>query len=194
MTESAPTAPGTPPDAPRPRRPAPAATVAARRRRAAVVLAVLALVVVGIVVAVSGGSPQPAAPAATAAVVPGDALVYLDLSLRRGHPEVAQALAVARRFPDFPVAYAGAVTKLGAIISGGHAVDFGAQISPWLGGDAALALLNSSTSTAGSLVVLSVTDPAKARSFVRSAGATSHGSYRGRALLVYSNGNELAFL
>jgi hypothetical protein len=120
--------------------------------------------------------------------------VYIDVSLHRGHPEVAQALAVARRFPDFPVAYAGAVTRLGAIISGGRSVDFGTQISPWLGGDVALALLNTSTSTAGSLVVLNVTNPAKARSFVRSAGATSHGSYRGRALLAYPNGNELAFL
>lgn len=192
MAQSAQAPPDTPPDVTA--SPAPPARAAVRRRWAAGgVVAVLAVVALVIAVA-GGGAGSGRAPAAAAAVVPADALVYIDVSLHRGQPAVAQALAVARRFPDFPLAYAAGVSKLGAVVGGGRPVDFATQVSPWLGGDAALALLNTTTSTAGSLVVLKVTDAGRARSFLTSVGATAHGSYRGQTLRAYPNGNEAAFV
>ena len=86
------------------------------------------------------------------------------------------------------------ISRLGAILGGGQAVDFSSQIKPWLGDEAALALLNTPTSTAGSLIVLAVKNLARARSFVRSVAGASRGTYRGIALSVYPSGSELAFV
>ena len=127
-------------------------------------------------------------------MVPADALAEVSLALGSHRPAVARALAVVRRLPDFPVAYATAVSKLDTIISGGRTVDLGARIAPWLGDRASLALLNTTTTTAGTLVVVAVTDRAGARAFLRAMGAVAHGSYRGRALEAYPDGSELTFL
>jgi hypothetical protein len=166
-------------------------------RRRVVVAGGLAVVVVAVIVvavlARSGGSGS-GPPNAAAAIVPADALAYVNVLLDRGRPGVAQALAVARRFPDFPVAAGALLSRLSNVIAGGRAVDYARQIRPWLGGEAALALLDTTTSTAGSLLILETRDAARARAFARSEGAVSAGSARGTGLMRYPNGNELALL
>jgi hypothetical protein len=52
-------------------------------------------------------------------------------------------------------------------LSGGsRPVDFERDVQPWLGDEGAFALLNAGTATAGSLVVVEVTDEEKARAFL----------------------------
>jgi hypothetical protein len=166
-----------------------------RTRLAAVVAAVPVIVLAVIAIVIGGGGSGPPPPATgAAAIVPGDALAYVNLSLDRGRPAIKQALAVAARLPDFPLAGATALTKLGTILSGGGSVDFSTQVAPWLGDEAALALLNTATSTAGSLIVLDVKDRGRAQAFIRSAGGVAHGSYRDTALFAYPSGSELAFI
>jgi hypothetical protein len=178
---------------------APTATIYRRRRTAAVtgLLSVAAIVALAAVLLTGGGGSAAAGggkPSATASVIPADALAYVDLTIDRGDPAVTQALEVAQRLPDFPVLWAAVLSRLSAVLGGGgRQVDFATDVSPWLGGHAALALLDTATSTAGSLIVVNVTDENRARAFLRSVGATAHGSYRGRALLRATNGNELAF-
>jgi hypothetical protein len=166
----------------------------ARSWRGRIAAGLLALLVVVVAVALGSGSGATPPHTAAAGVVPADTLAYVNVSLDRGRPAVRQALAVAGRLPDFSLIGAGVLTKLGAVIGGGHLVGFSSQISPWLGGEAALALLNTTSSTAGSLLVLAVTDRARARAFLRSAGAFANGAYRGTGLLVYPSGTELAFV
>jgi hypothetical protein len=177
----------------------PAATIRRRRWMAALAGVVVVVVLVVIVLAVGGGGSDsgglgPASQNGVASVIPGDALTLINVSIDGSAPSVKQALAVGRRFPDFPIAGAAAISRVAAILGGGHAVDFSRQISPWLGDDAALALLNTTTSTAGSLVVVSVSDFKRAQSFVHSIGAVSHGTYRDRTLLAYPDGSELTFI
>jgi hypothetical protein len=179
--------------------PAPTATIYARRRAAAVtgllgVAAIVALLAVLLTGGGNGATGSGGGAGGPAAVIPADALAYVDLTIDRGDPAVTQALEVARRLPDFPVLGAAALSRLGGVLGGGHSVNFSSDVSPWLGGHAALALLNTSTSTAGALIVVGVTDQARARSFLRSMGATARGSYRGHGLLAAPNGSELAFV
>jgi hypothetical protein len=160
---------------------------------AAALAAAAVLILVAVAMALSGpGSGAPDSGAAK--IVPADALAYVNVSLDRGRPAVKQALTLARRFPDFPLASAVVEARLTAILAGGHVVDYRSQIEPWLGDEAALALLNTATSTAGSLIVLEVSDRARAQAFIRRQGAVSGGTYRGTRLYGYSTGSELAFI
>ena len=68
------------------------------------------------------------------------------------------------------------------------------QIRPWLGREAALAMLDTATSTAESLIVLDVRDGERARSFLDQAGASDAERYDGRRLLRYPSGLEAAFV
>jgi hypothetical protein len=162
--------------------------------RGAIALAAAAVVVVIVLILVGGGSGQQPPATGAASIVPADALAYVNLSLGRDRPAVRQALAVVGRFPDYPLAAAAVLSRLGAILGGGRAIDVSTQIEPWLGDEAALALLNTPTSTAGTLIILSTSDQARARAFIRAEGATSHGVYRGTTLYVYPSGSELAFV
>jgi hypothetical protein len=165
-----------------------------RHRWAAVTVLLAALVVAAVAVALSGGSAGPIVASGTTSVIPRDALAYVGVSLDRGSPAVEQALAVANRFPGFGLAGGVALGRFGEVLAGGRAVDYASQVSPWIGHAAALALLNTPTSTAGTLVVAEVANRARARQFVRAQGATSSGSYRGTTLLSYRNGVVLAFV
>jgi hypothetical protein len=80
------------------------------------------------------------------------------------------------------------------VIAGGRTVDYARQIRPWLSGEVALALLNTTTSTAGSLLILETRDIDRARAFARSEGAAGAGSTQGTPLLRYPDSNALAFL
>ncbi|MGA9858967.1 MAG: DUF3352 domain-containing protein, partial [Solirubrobacteraceae bacterium] len=170
------------------------------RRRWTVIVALLVAVVIAVAAvalastgAGTGGATS-ASGSSPAAIVPADALAYVNLSLGSRRPEFRQTLAVLRRLPDFPLLGAAAVSRLGAILAGGRSVDMSTQITPWLGDQAALALLNTSTSTAGSLVLVAVRDHTRAAAFVHRMGAVADGSYHGHPLLRYPNGAELTFV
>lgn len=153
----------------------------------------VAIVVVVLIVAIAtSGEPGPATGAAD--IVPGDSLAYIHLSTDTSRPAVQRALNLAGKFPDYPLLTGGLIRRLSAIAGGSSSVDFGADIRPWLGKEAALALLNTPTSTAGSLIVLDVADHARAQSFLSQAGAAPDGTYDGAQLYSYRTGTELAFV
>ena len=159
-------------------------------RNLRIVLGLCAVIVaagVAVALVLGPGNDPPATEAAR--VVPADALLYVHLSTDQRRPAVRSALSLARRFPDYPRLTAALdgqlVSLLGAPASG---------VRNWLGKEAAFALLNTTTSTAGSLVVLDVARPRLARQSVAAGGASDDGSYRGTALLRNSSGTELAFV
>jgi hypothetical protein len=159
-------------------------------RRLKVVLALSAVIVAAAVAValVLGSGDQPPATGA-ARLVPADALIYVHLSTDVRRPAVKQAISLARRFPDFALLSGAIQLQLGALLGGPAG-----PVRRWLGREAAFALLNSDTATAGSLVVLDVSRPRLARQFVAGSGAAADGSYRGTALLRYPSGTELAFV
>jgi hypothetical protein len=193
---SAPTVPerrerGTPP------RPGPGrsgTTPQVRRRRLTLASGLVAVLIAVVAVLVfSGSGPVPPATGA-ARVVPADVLGYVHLSIDPGRPAVRDAEALAKKFPDGPLAYAAAISRLTAIVGGGGSVDFATGIRPWLGKEAAFALLDTPGASAPSLIVLDVSNLARARRFVSGAGATPVAVYDGVRILGYGSGTELAFV
>jgi hypothetical protein len=169
----------------------------ARDRRALVALAAVIAALSAAIVADSGaGADAPATGAA--AVVPSDALAYLHVSTDPGRPAVKRALALAERFPDFPLLREALLVRLSSItpssgiVSG--TVDFSSDIRPWLGKEAALALLSTTTASPASLIVLDVTDLARARRFLSRFGPAGQSSYRGTAIQLFGIATETAFV
>lgn len=156
---------------------------------AAALLALVAVVLAIVVLVTAGGSPQGAA-----RVVPADALGFVDVSLDQRRGAVGETLRLARQLPDFGPLSASVGARVGAVLSGGRAVDLTAQVLPWAGGEAALALLNTTTATAGSLIILDVRDRARALAFIRGEGAVAGGAYRRVRLYAYRSGSELALV
>ena len=154
-----------------------------RRRRFLVPVATAALgvaLVAALVLSLRTGPVPPATGAAK--LVPGDALLYVHLSTDRGRPEVQGAIGLARRLPGWPLLGGSIARRVGAPLG-----------AAWLGREAAFALLDTSGSTAGSLVVLDVRNRARAETFLANAGALPDGSYDGGALLREPSGTVLAF-
>lgn len=191
-----------PPDPGRRRRRAPGTAGLARiarrlgRRGLALLAAVLAATVAlaaALVLAFSGSSGVPPATGA-ASVVPADALAYVSLSTDGSRPAVKLARTLAARFPDWPLLASAAVNRVGAIVGGSSSVEFASAVRPWLGNQAAFAVVPAAAGSPQSLVALEVARPARARAFVTDAGATSAGAYDGVRLLAYRSGTELAFV
>jgi Protein of unknown function (DUF3352) len=176
--------------------PSPPSEPLARRRRRLLALAALGVVLVlasaGWLILGASGTPPPATGAAK--VVPADVLAYVHLSTDPSRPAVQAARRLAGRFPDYPLAYAAVVNRLDDVLGGGANVDFDRQVRPWLGNEAALAVLGSSGSTAPTLLVLDVSNHARAKAFLSSAGATYAGEYHGVRLLAYPSGSEVALV
>jgi hypothetical protein len=164
----------------------------ARVRLALLALAFVGMAALAVVLASSSGPEPPAT--GTAAVVPANVLAYVHVSTDPRRPAVRNALALGPRLPTYPLIAAQVIARLTALIGGGANVDFDRDIRPWLGREVALALLNTSTSSAGSELVLDVARPAAARAFVARAGALPDGSYRSTKLYRYRSGATLAFL
>ena len=167
------------------------------RRNLIAFLAVAVAIVVAIAAVVlitKPGEPGPAAGAA--ALVPGDALLYVHLSTDPRRPAVKRTLRVAGRFPDYPIAAAALTSRLARILTGGasSSLDISTQVRPWLGREAALALLNTTTSTAGSLIVLGVANRARANRFLATQAIAPAGRYRGIQLLAFRSGSTFAFV
>jgi hypothetical protein len=149
-----------------------------RRRLIAGVVAVLAVlaIVAGVVVATSGGSGPPIADRA-ATLVPANALVYVHLSTDTDRAAVKDAQKLSGRFSSYQRLEEQMLDRLA--VSG--------DVRAWLGDEMALALTAGSGGTAGSLVLLSVGDEAKAKAFL-AEGARKSGpgkTYKGVKLDRY---------
>jgi uncharacterized protein DUF3352 len=156
-----------------------------RRRALAVAVGLAALAVLAFALRSCGGDSESAPPSAAARVVPADALLYVHLSTDPDRAAVKRSLTLLGRFPSYPRLRDGLLGRLSAAASG---VSFQRDIRPWLGDEAALALLNTPGQTAGSLVVLAVSDRHKAEGFLqRVAGAPGRQSYRGMDISNYGN-------
>jgi hypothetical protein len=157
-------------------------------------LALIAAIVLAVVV-LGGGSGDDAPPAdRAAALVPADALAYLHVSTDGDRAGVERALALVQRL-GAEQALRGQLGGLLGAGSGAAPVDFARDVRPWLGDEAALALTSGSGSTAGSLLLLSVTDEQGARDFLaRTAGPARRADYRGTATASYGNGTVSAFV
>ncbi len=190
---------------PKPDQPAPERTYDRFRQQAAsaahrhliALLGVGATMIVAIlvfVVALSG--PAVVAPASGAArLVPADALLYVHLSTDRSRPGVRSALALTRRIGGSAALTTGLVGRLGAILTGPiNPASFATNVLPWLGREAAFAVLDTPGSIAGSLIVLDVRNLARARASLAGDGAAPDGAYRRVPLLREPSGTVLALV
>jgi Protein of unknown function (DUF3352) len=164
-----------------------------RRRRIGAALAVAAVAVVVLMVALSG-SGEAAPDSAAASVVPADALAFISVSTDPTRPAVEQVLALAKEFPGYAAARPALLARLSAVVSGSRRAGFSNRLPSWTGGEAAVAVLDTNTATAGSLIALEVSDRTRAAMSLDRSGATARGSYKGTPLLGYESGTELAFV
>lgn len=161
----------------------------AGRRLAAVLLVVLlaVLAAVGVVLATRPSGPAPPATAA-ARFVPADALAYVNVSLDRTRPSVRAARRLLAGWPALAALAQALTTRVAAEL------DLTSLPPSALGAEAALAVLDTSSSTAGSLVLLAVHNRARVSALLASAGAVPAGAYRGIALRRYASGTTVAFI
>lgn len=161
----------------------------------AVILGALAAVVIALLIALGGTGVEPPATGA-AELVPGNALLYVHVSTDASRPAVRQALATSGRLPASSALFALVSSRLEGILGGSSSagIDFARDIRPWLGKEAALAVLDTAGSSAGSLIVLDVRAPGAARRFLAGVGARPAGTYWGVRLLGEPSGTKLAFL
>ena len=191
----APAAPA-PPAPTRPPAALPATPAVHRRRRLVAALAALLLIALAIALAavLSGSSGPPPPAIGAASVVPADALVYVHVSTDQSRAPVTKTVALDRRLPGFYSLTGSVVDRLDAILGGGATLNYARDVRPWIGKEAALALLDTTSSSAGSLIVLDVRDRGRVQALLRRTGATAAGSYRGIVIEGYRTGTELAFV
>jgi hypothetical protein len=127
----------------------------------AAAVALLAIVLIARACAGGGDDSPPAEGAAK--LVPADTLVFASVSTDTGREAVEQARDLARRFG----AYERTRDQLLQRLAGDDKpVDAEKDAGPWLGDEAAFALMDTGTATAGSVVAIEVTDEDEARQFL----------------------------
>jgi hypothetical protein len=136
---------------------------AVRRRRLAVAAVALVVAIAAVASAATrllGGDEPPAT--AAAQLAPKDTLVYVHVSTDADRGAVERATDMAERFGSYERVRDGILQRLTGT---GRKVS-ARDVEPWLGDEAALALMDTGQGTAGSLVIVRVTDAAKARAFL----------------------------
>ena len=133
-----------------------------RRRLAALIAGVVVLLVaVVLLLRACGGDQAPADEAVQ--LVPDTALVYVHLATDADRGANERAGDLLGRFSTFARQRDTILQRL----SGSQSpVDFDRDVKPWLGDEAAFALVDVGTATAGSLVVVAVEDEEKAQAFL----------------------------
>ncbi len=166
---------------------------APRGRRPLAAVAAVILVVLVVLIAGSGG--QAATPPATgaASVVPSDALAYVHLSTDQSRPGVRSALALAGSFPGYSRLREELIAGLGAT-GPTIAADFDSDVRPWLGKEAALALLETSTVTPEDLIVIGVRNRRAAAHFLASLPTDGSTSYEGTTITGHPRADDTAFV
>ena len=153
-----------------------------RRRRPLAVAVLLGLAATVALFALLREPQQP--PAAQAArLVPADALAYVHVSTDREREAVRRTGELLRRFPALSRARDALLGQLTAL---GPGLSFERDVRPWLGAEAAIALLDARGPTATPLAVVAVGDRRRARAFfARSAARPVASSYNGTPLTTY---------
>lgn len=161
----------------------------------ALILGALGAVVAAALIAFGSSGVEPPATGA-AELVPGNALLYVHVSTDSSRPAVRQALGVSDRLPASALLFGAVTSRLEAILAGSAStgISFGNDVRPWLGKEAALAVLDTPGRNAGSLIVLDVRSRAVAARFLGRVGARPAGTYWGVRLLSEPSGTKLAFL
>jgi len=145
----------------------------------------VAVLVVGLVVLVAslaGGNDEPRGDEA-ARLVPRNALVYGHATVEpnsdqwRFAGEVVRKLPTLRRLRD---------RALRSLSGGDRALDFDTAVRPWIGDEAAIALLPDGR-RASSLILVRVADQARARDFLRGAGRPREQRHRGVTVRSYGS-------
>lgn len=149
-----------------------------RERRSALIAAAAALVVIAGILAVSSRSGGPP-PDRAAGLVPADAFLYLHLAAGEDDQQERAGELVDRvqglgRLRDGLLELASA--------SGGN-FDFESDVRPWLGDEAAAALVGPAPDDARSLLVLEAADEEGAGAFMRDVAGSERTSYRGTDIL-----------
>jgi hypothetical protein len=118
-------------------------------------------------------------------LVQADAYAYLHADTDPGSGQFEQARELAERLPHFGAIAQGSFQALGVP---GNVV-LSRDVLPWLGSEAAAALVPAQGGAAQQLLLLSVADESGARSFLRQVGGSgSRGEQRGTAVTTYRNG------
>ena len=172
----------------------PATAAPSHRGRLVAALVAGVLAVVALTLVIAGGSSEPGPATGAAALMPADALMYLHLSTDPTRPAVRRALTVLAKLPDRGAALIGIPQRILDVVGGHPGTVFTRDIRPWLGKEAAFALLNTTGGSAGSLTVLDVRDRARALRFITREGGAGAGTISGAAVYAYPTGAELAFV
>jgi hypothetical protein len=161
----------------------------------ALILGALGAILAALVIVLSGSGVEPPATGA-AELVPGNALLYVHASTDTSRPAVRQSLTVSKRLPASARLFGTVSNRLDAILGGSTSsgVSFARDVRPWLGKEAALAVLDTPGRSAGSLIVLDVRSRAAATRFLTRIGAQPAGTYWGVRLLAEPSSTKLAFL
>lgn len=158
-------------------------------RRRLVALATVAVVIVAVVIVavvlVAGQRGRSGPPdEGAAALVPDDTLAFVSVSTDPGRDANRRLLRTLEGFPGFRGLRDGLLAR--ATSAGAAGTRFAHDVRPWLGDEAALALLNTGGTRADSLLVLRVGDRAGAQRFLdRPPVRAVTRPYRGLAVANY---------
>jgi len=151
--------------------------------------AVLAVAAVAVVLLLGRGERPPVTGAAR--LVPDTALAYLHVSTDPDRDAVRRADQLLRRFPSGPQVRD---TVTGRLTSIGPGLSYQRDVRPWLGPEAAIALLDTPGPTATPLAVVSVADRDRADAFLgRASRPPVTSAYQGVTITSYG-GLATAFL
>jgi hypothetical protein len=149
-----------------------------------VAAAIALLAIVLVVRACTGGDEGAKPPASDAAkLVPLETLVFASVSTDQDRQADERARDLARRFGAYESTRDALLQRLAG---DDKPVDAAKDVSPWLGDEAAVALIDTGTATAGSIVAIEVTDEDKARAFLeRNPRQAVRKDYKGHETIRY---------
>lgn len=148
------------------------------RGRGYTLAAALLLVAIGVALLSARGSEPP--PDRAAGLVPADAFLYLHLAAEGQDEQQERAAELVERVQGLRRLRDGLLQRASA--SGGD-IDFGADVRPWLGEEAAAALVGPAPDEARSLLVLEADDEEGARAFMDELAGPDRSTYRDTEIL-----------
>jgi hypothetical protein len=150
----------------------------------------LVLAIVGIAVYDMRADPGPGGRAAE--LVPASALAFARLDTDPDDPAARRLAALAPKLPGYTAARDAA---LKAVAPAPGVFDLRRDVRPWLGDEAAAALVDLGGGRFGSLVIASVRDEPKAEALLqRAGGARPAARYRDTVVRRFDGGNAAAFV
>jgi Protein of unknown function (DUF3352) len=150
----------------------------------------LLLAILGIAVQATRADPGPGGRAA--ALVPASALAFARLDTDAGDPAARRLERLAPRIPGYRGARDAALRAISPAPGG---FDLERDVRPWLGDEAAVALVDLGGGRFGSLVVASVRNEPKAEALLqRVAGARPAARYDSTVVRRFGGGNAAAFV